>query len=158
MDAVSAGRLHPNDVRRVIRALEVWELTSRPLSAWQTQWADLKGKAPERPVLYLNPPREELYARINARVRRMIAEGLVEEARALRELPRPLSREAVQAVGYKEIFDYLDGLIDLEEAVALIQTRSRNLAKRQLTWFRSLPQCFPVADHLTFAAWGITIE
>ena len=68
----------------------------------------------------------------------MIADGLVEEVRALRGLPRPLSREAAQALGYKELFDHLDGRLDLEEAVVRIQTRSRNFAKRQLTWFRNL--------------------
>jgi tRNA dimethylallyltransferase len=158
VDAVSAGRLHPNDVRRVIRALEVWELTGRPLSEWQTQWGEGKAAAPGRPVLYLNPPRDDLYAHIDARVRRMIADGLVEEAAVLRRLPRPLSREASQALGYKELFDHLDGRVDLEETIVRIQTRSRNLAKRQLTWFRGLPECAPVVDHLTFAAWGITIQ
>jgi tRNA dimethylallyltransferase len=151
VDAVSA-------VRRVIRALEVWELTGQPLSAWQTQWGDRKDGAPGRPVLYLNPPREELYARIDARVRRMIADGLVEEVGALRRLTRPLSREASQALGYKELFDHLDGLAGLEETIVRIQTRSRNLAKRQLTWFRSLSECVPVVDDLTFAAWGLTGE
>ena len=158
VDAVSAGRLHPNDIRRVIRALEVWELTGRPLSAWQTQWNTLANGASVHPVLYLNPPREELYARIDARVRRMIAEGLVEEVRALGQLSQPLSREASQAVGYKELFDHLNGRVGLEETIVRIQTRSRNLAKRQLTWFRSLPECAPVMDRLTFAAWGLTIE
>jgi tRNA dimethylallyltransferase len=165
VDPASAARLHPNDVRRVVRALEVGRLTGRPLSAWQTQWrpdasqdqpADA-GRSP-RPVLYLNPPRAELYARIDARVRRMVADGLVEEARALRSLPRPLSREAAQAVGYKELFDHLDGRVSLDEAVTRIQARSRQLARRQLTWFRSLPECVPVADHLTFAVWGLRIE
>ena len=124
VDAVSAGRLHPNDVRRVIRALEVWELTGRPLSVWQTQWAERKAG---RPVFYLNPPREELYARIDARVHRMIANGLVEEVRALRCLPRPLSREASQALGYKELFDHLDGRISLEKAIVRIQLRAATL-------------------------------
>ena len=158
VDAVSAARLHPNDVRRVVRALEVWQLTGRPLSAWQTQWAVPADADAGRPVLFLNPPRAELYARIDERVRRMIADGLAEEVRALRRLPRPLSREAAQAVGYREMFDHLEGRAGLEETIVRIQTRSRNLAKRQLTWFRSLPRCVPVADHLTFVAWGLTME
>ena len=87
-----------------------------------------------------------------------MADGLVEESQALRRLPRPLSREALQAVGYKELFDHLDGPMGLEETIVRIQTRSRNLAKRQLTWFRGLTECAPVVDHLTFAAWGITID
>jgi tRNA dimethylallyltransferase len=158
VDAVSAGRLHPNDIRRIIRALEVWELTGRPLSEWQTQWAKGADGTSGRLVLYLNPPRDELYTRIDARVRRMIADGLVEEAEALRRLAQPLSREASQAVGYKELFDHIDGKMGLEETIVRIQTRSRNLAKRQLTWFRGLSECAPVVDHLTFAAWGITID
>ncbi len=171
VDPAGAARLHPNDLRRVVRALEVWELTGRPISAWQTQWraasggrqppdsATNRGLTPPLPArfLYLNPPRQELYARIDARVRRMIADGLVEEVRALRRLPRPLSREAAQAVGYREMFDHLDGRVGLEETIVRIQTRSRNLAKRQLTWFRNLPECVPVQEHLTFAAWGVTI-
>ncbi len=156
VDAVSAARLHPNDVRRIVRGLEVWQLTGRPLSVWQTQWSVPPSAA--RPVLFLNPPRAELYARIDERVRRMIADGLAEEAAALRRLPRPLSREAAQAVGYREMFDHLDGRAGLEETIVRIQTRSRNLAKRQLTWFRGLPQCVPIADHLTFVAWGLTME
>lgn len=158
VDPVSGARLHPNDVRRVVRALEVWELTGRPLSAWQTQWVRPPDRPPGRPVLYLNPPREELYARIDARVRRMIADGLAEEVRALRRLPQPLSREAGQAVGYREMFDHLDGRVGLEETIGRIQMRSRNLAKRQRTWFRSLTECVPVAGHLTFATWGLTMD
>ena len=154
VDAASAARLHPNDVRRVVRALEVWQLTGRPLSAWQTQWTVPPNTADDRPVLFLNLPRAELYARIDERVRRMIADGLAEEVRALRRLPRPLSREAAQAVGYREMFDHLEGRAGLEETIVRIQTRSRNLAKRQLTWFRSLPQCVPIQEHLTFARLG----
>jgi tRNA dimethylallyltransferase len=99
-----------------------------------------------------------LYARIDARVERMIAEGLVEEVRALRRLERPLSREAGQALGYKEMFDYLDGRADLGETVRRIQMRSRNFAKRQRTWFRSLPVRPLTGAELTFAAWGVTMN
>jgi tRNA dimethylallyltransferase len=159
VDPAGAARLHPNDVRRVVRALEVLQATGRPISAWQTQWSGVRSQeSGVRPVLYLNPPRAQLNARIDARVRRMIADGLVEEVRSLRRLPQPLSREASQALGYKELFDHVDGLVGLEEAITRIQTRSRRFARRQLTWFRSLAGCIPVADHLTFAAWGLTME
>jgi tRNA dimethylallyltransferase len=152
VDPVSAARLHPNDVRRIIRALEVWQLTGRPLSAWQTQWPQFEGAtgthpvtpSPRHPVMYLDLPRDELYARIDSRVLQMIDSGLFDEAAALRRLPRPLSREAVQAVGYKEAFAYLNGQATREETVRLIQARSRQLAKRQLTWFRQMPECQPV--------------
>src|SRR5262249_22273084 len=151
-DPVTATRLHPNDRRRIIRALEVWELTGRPLSAWQQQWSAppaLEPPATDR-VLCLDLPRAELYARIDARVHAMIAAGWAEEARALRQLPRPLSREAAQALGYRDLFAFLDGQATLAETVVRLQTRSRNFAKRQLTWFRHLPECRMVRKELTF--------
>jgi tRNA dimethylallyltransferase len=159
VDPEAAARLHPNDLRRVVRALEVWELTGRPLSSWQTQWA-AKGEGPAASdqVLCLDLPREELYRRIDARVRDMMATGFVGEARALRQLPRPLGPQAAQALGYREVFDLLDGRTGLEEAVALIQKRSRNFAKRQLTWFRHLPGCRVVGERLTFTLWGLTMD
>jgi tRNA dimethylallyltransferase len=157
VDPATAARLHPNDVRRVIRALEVWERTGRPISAWQTQWSGAQGPWTDR-VLWLDVPREELHARINARVGQMIAAGLVDEVRALRQSPRPLSREAAQAVGYKELFDHLDGRATLAEAVERIQARSRQLAKRQVTWFRHLPGCRPATRELTFSTWGLTMS
>jgi tRNA dimethylallyltransferase len=160
VDPASAARLHPNDVRRVLRALEVWELTGQPISAWQQQWtprpalpeADLPNRC-----LCLEVPRPVLYARIDARVEAMFEAGLVEEVRALAGLERPLSREARQALGYKEIFDHLEGRASLEETVRRIQTRSRQFAKRQLTWFRQLPACRKVTEELTFALWGLTM-
>jgi tRNA dimethylallyltransferase len=181
VDPATAARLHPRDVRRVVRALEVWELTGRPMSDWRQQWpharvragsvsdghgtvADASGSegehltAPTDRCLYLDVPRAVLYERINARVERMMAGGLVDEVRALRRLERPVSRAASQALGYKEVFDVLDGKIALADAVVKIQTRSRNFAKRQLTWFRSLPGCRRVTDELTFAVWGLTME
>ncbi len=163
VDPASAARLHPNDLRRVLRALEVWELTGRPISAWQTQWSAERPNDPgtaHRPprCLWLDVPRDVLYRRIDARVERMIAEGLVEEVRALRRLERPLSRAAAQAVGYKEMFDHLDGKADLAATMQHIQMRSRNLAKRQLTWFRHLPECRPASEELTFRLWGSTME
>jgi tRNA dimethylallyltransferase len=109
-------------------------------------------------VLWLDLPRDVLYARINARVDRMLAAGLVDEVRALRALPRPLSREAAQALGYKELFDHLDGRATLAEAAERIRTRSRNFAKRQLTWFRHLPAARPVTPQLTFPVWGLTMD
>jgi tRNA dimethylallyltransferase len=160
VDPAAAARLHPNDVRRVIRALEVWQLTGQPISALQTQW-ERRGESESvaaSPVLWLSPPRRELYARIDARVRRMIASGLVEEVQALRRLPQPLSRAASQALGYKEMLAHLEGRADLEQTIARIQQRSRHFAKRQLTWFRHLPEGQPVTGPLTFAVWGLRME
>ncbi len=156
VDPLTAARLHPNDVRRVVRALEVWERTGRPFSSWQGQW-ELPPAGPPNRCLWLDLPRDELVARIDARVRQMLADGLVEEVRALRALTRPLSREAAQAVGYKELEAYLAGQEDLETAVARVQLHSRQFAKRQKTWFRSLSGCRPVSHALTFHLWGLRI-
>src|SRR5262245_60103477 len=93
VDPATATRLHPNDVRRVVRALEVWETTGRPISAFQQQWQEVRSGWEGR-CLRLDRPRTELYARIDARVHDMIAEGLVDEIAALRRLPRPVSRQA----------------------------------------------------------------
>jgi tRNA dimethylallyltransferase len=162
IDPVTAARLHPNDLRRIIRALEVWELTGRPMSSWQQQWRNPPDRqshieSPPR-CLCLEVPRITLYACIDDRVRRMFARGLVEEVRALRQLPRPLSPEAAQALGYKEVFALLDGQATLEETIARVQTRSRQFAKRQLTWFRHLPECRPVTTELTEAIRQLTID
>jgi tRNA dimethylallyltransferase len=171
VDPAAAARLHVNDRRRLVRALEVWELTGRPISQWQQQWSVGRGTAPlaawtdpahratDSPAAFwIDLPRDELYARIDARVVCMFDEGLVEEVRRLRGLPRPVSREAAQALGYKEVFDHLDGRADLEQTIARIQLRSRNFAKRQITWFRHLPECRPLTRELTFSLWGLTIE
>ncbi len=158
VDPASARRLHPNDRRRLIRALEVWELTGRPLSQWQGQWAESKHLPLCHPLLWLDLPREELYGRIDARVLHMVEQGLVDEVRALRELAQPLSREAAQAVGVREISDYLDGKHSLATAIEQMQTRTRQFAKRQLTWFRHLPGLAPVSEELTFVAWGLTMN
>jgi tRNA dimethylallyltransferase len=143
VDPSAAARLHPNDRRRIVRALEVWQLTGRPMSDWQQQWSQAAAPLEDRCV-WLDVPREELYSRIDARVCRMFEAGLIDEARWLRQLPHPLSREAAQAVGYREVFDFLDGKADLAATIARVQQRSRQLAKRQLTWFRHLPGCRPI--------------
>lgn len=170
VDPKAAARLHPNDVRRIVRALEVYELTGRPISSFQQTWdtpgfADSGVAVPplaDIPCVVLDLPREELYERINRRVEAMLAAGWLEEARRLRELPRPLSREAAQALGYKELFAYLAGSgTGWDETVRLIQTRTRQFAKRQLTWFRHLAGCRSVlagqADTAreVLTAWGI---
>jgi tRNA dimethylallyltransferase len=139
LDPQTAGRLHPNDIRRLVRALEVIELTGKPLSAWQQEF---KTQPSHRvPAVWLDLPRDVLYKRINDRLERMMAGGLLDEVKRLIALPRPLSREARQALGYKELLDHLEGKVSLAEAVSRVKTRSRNLAKRQLTWFRHLPAC-----------------
>ena len=156
VDPGSASRLHPNDVRRVVRALEVWELTGRPLSAWQQQswWGEGGPRFPPKTCLAIDIPRAELYERIDRRVEAMFAAGWVDEVRCLRGLPCPLSREASQGLGYREIADYLDGRRRLTETVAEVQLRTRQFAKRQLTWFRGLPGCEFCESKLTFDRWA----
>jgi tRNA dimethylallyltransferase len=160
-DPASAGRIHVNDLRRIVRALEVHELTGRPLSAWQTQWSGPCGSeqtAKPQAVLCLDLPRAELYERIDRRAHAMFAAGLVEEVRRLRELERPWSREAAQAVGYKEVCAHLDGGIDRAVTIAQVQMRTRQFAKRQLSWFRHLPACLPATKELTWALWCRTMK
>ncbi len=98
-------------------------------------------------------PRADLYARIDRRVEAMFAAGWVEEVHRLRALPQPLSREAAQALGYREIGEFLEGKRSLAEAVAEVQLRTRQFAKRQLTWFRALPGVEFVNPKLTFERW-----
>jgi tRNA dimethylallyltransferase len=153
VDPRTARRLHPNDLRRVVRALEVWEVTGRPISEWQTQW-NANTEPQSARVFCLDRPREELYTRIDRRVHDLIAAGWLDEVRRLRELPRPPSREASLALGYRELNDFLDDMRGWDETVALIQQRTRNFAKRQLTWFRHLPGVRFVTPELTTAAWA----
>jgi tRNA dimethylallyltransferase len=163
-DPVTAARVHANDLRRIIRALEVLEITGKPISAWQQQWqvrsqeSGVRGQELNANAFWLDVPRAELYARINRRVEEMFAAGLVEEVRALRSLPRGFSREAGQALGYKEIFAYLDGQVPLEETILQVQMRSRNFAKRQISWFRHLSELCPLTGELTGTLPGFTIQ
>jgi tRNA dimethylallyltransferase len=155
-DPESAKRIHCNDTRRIIRALEVWELTGRSISSWQQQWSnssDLSNRC-----LWLDVPRDELYARINARVREMATHGWVDEVQALLRLPQPMSKEACQALGYKEMIAHVQGRTSFEETMERIQIRSRHFAKRQITWFRHLPECRPVSKELTFNLWDLTMD
>lgn len=142
-DPTVAARLHPHDLRRVIRALEVIELTGQPMSAQQAE-----GPLPEslRPphVLWLAPPRDWLYRRINQRVDDMLAAGWLDEVRSLLAEDRPLSHTARQALGYQELIEHLQGGRPLSETVERIQTRTRQFAKRQHTWFRNLEECRPL--------------
>jgi tRNA dimethylallyltransferase len=148
-DAVTAARLHPNDLRRIVRALEVLELTGKPISDWQLQWRDTK-TAIGRPDIYcIDRPRQELYDRIDRRVLEMLAGGWPDEARELQRLNRPVSREVLAAIGYRELFAYLGGQTNWDETIAAIRQRTRNYAKRQLTWFRRLPGCRFVPPQLT---------
>jgi len=133
VDEEAAKKIHPHDLRRIIRALEVYELTKTPISSLQKLRKGLASEYSTR-IFCLNRPREELYNRIDSRVEEMFKRGLVEEVKKLLKLK--LSRTAVAVIGIKEIKSFLDGLCDLAEAKRLMQQASRRYAKRQLTWFR----------------------
>ena len=143
IDRPTAERLHPNDTRRIIRAIEVFENTGLPISQWQKQF-DSGLEFEECRVFVLEWPREEIYSRINRRVDGMFESGLLDEVRCLMSGPRPLSKTAAQAVGYREVIEHLRGVPGLPETIDLIKTHTRRFAKRQGTWFRSLSECRPV--------------
>jgi tRNA dimethylallyltransferase len=178
VDAAAAAKLHPNDVRRVIRALEVHAATGVPISRLQQQFDQGRTTAECR-VFVLDWPREELDDRIRRRVDAMFAAGLVEEVRSLLEgqmgkkedrvrnaewemrndgiqrsnSTRGLGRTAREALGYREVIEFLRGERDLATTIELVKLRTRQFAKRQMTWFRSLSECrwIPVSGELNAA-------
>lgn len=135
VDPKSAEKIHANNVKRVIRALEYFELTGKPISLHNEEEA-----AKESPynVAYfvLNDVRERLYERIDARVDAMLQEGLVEEVSGLAKKGYTKDMVSMQGLGYKEILSYLDGSYTLDEAVYILKRDTRHFAKRQLTWFK----------------------
>ncbi len=140
VDPVAAQRLHPNDTRRLVRALEVFEKTGKPISQLQEQFE--RGRpAEECRVFVLDWDRAELYERIDRRVERMFSAGLIDEVRRLLTQPGGLGKTASQALGYREVIDHLRDGPDLPDTIELVKTHTRQFAKRQLTWFRSLEEC-----------------
>lgn len=134
-DIQAASRIHPNDQKRIIRALEVYLITGRPISSFQTQFNRLDG-LDSWLVIGLRRDKADQAHRINARVVRMIEQGLVKEVEGLLKGPG-LGPQAREAIGYAEVIEYLLGRIDLEKAIELIKRHSRRLAKAQRTWFRT---------------------
>jgi tRNA dimethylallyltransferase len=167
IDPLMAAKLHPNDMRRIIRGLEVFKLTGQRLSHLQTQF-DEGRPASQAKVFVLSWPREELHQRIDARVEQMFAAGLVEEVRSLLVKYGKLSRTALQAVGYREVIEYLreqktgdrrqetgrenlplspSPSLPLAPCLDRVKARTRQFARRQETWFRSLSECTLVPMH-----------
>lgn len=134
IDPESAEKIHPNNIRRVIRALEIYHCTGKTMSQYQ------ENQNPE--LLYdtaligLTMDRETLYDRINQRVEIMMQEGLLEEVSSLFDNGL-MDCQSIQAIGYKELYDYFNGRVSLEDAVENLKQNSRRYAKRQLTWFRN---------------------
>jgi tRNA dimethylallyltransferase len=135
IDPEAAQRIHPNDRRRIVRALEVFELTGRPISTLQKQWE--RRAAEDWFVIGLRRPKAVESSRINQRVKRMIEQGLLDEVKALLAEPKPMSKQARAAIGYAEIIACLDGQCSFEDAVEQIKINTRKLAKAQRTWFKT---------------------
>ncbi len=138
VDEESAAAIHPNNIKRTIRALEYFRLTGEKISEHNEQERQ-KQEAYNSCYFVLNDDRARLYERIEKRIDEMLEEGLVEEVRGLKNRGCNRSMVSMQGLGYKEILSYLDGETTLEEAVYLLKRDTRHFAKRQLTWFRREP-------------------
>jgi len=144
-DPITANRLHPNDVKRVIRAIEIYRLTGHKMSDYQHRAAH---SPYDLVMIGLSMDRDVLYQRINERVDKMIEAGLVEEVRLLLDRGYQPGLTSMQGLGYKELVPYLYGEITLEQAINDIKQRTRHFAKRQLSWFRRMTeiQWFDMTD------------
>ena len=136
VDPASAESIHPNNIKRVIRALEFHRAAGYPISEHNTR--ERERKSPYKVFFFvINDSREALYQRIDARVDFMMEAGLADEVAYLRAMGLTAADRSMQGIGYKEILSAMDGEYSMEEAVRLIKKGSRNYAKRQMTWFRS---------------------
>lgn len=157
-DPEAASRMHPANVRRTIRALEVIEVTGRPFSSYRVAWDDHQAVYDLR-AAGLELPFEQMAERIDARVDALIARGWVAEVAALREAGVRFSATSLQALGYAQILDHLDGRLPLDQAIEETKRRTRKFARRQLRWFRADPRIrwFPdpdaAAEYLTEQNW-----
>ena len=138
VDAESAARIHPNDAKRVVRGLEVFRASGRPLSDWQREWRGGGGSSPAR-IAGLDVAPEELDGRIAARTRAMLAAGWIDEARRVRARPG-FGPTSIQALGYAEVLRHLDGELERDVLEQTIRLRTRQFARRQRTWFRGFPE------------------
>ena len=134
VDEESAESIHPNNLKRVIRALEIYKTTGKKKSELDKEQLSEPLYDPE--ITGLMRDREVLYDRINKRVDIMMEKGLIDEVSALIKMGIDANSTSMQAIGYKEIIEYLDGKTSLDEAVDKIKRESRRYAKRQLTWFK----------------------
>jgi tRNA dimethylallyltransferase len=135
IDPIAAARIHPNDAVRITRALEVYEMTGVPISQWQRR------AETELPAIKvgLTMPREQLYARIDQRVDKMIAQGMLQEVQTLLQNGYNPEQPALKGLGYRHLIGYLQGRFSWDEAVRLWKRDTRRYAKRQMTWFRKEP-------------------
>jgi tRNA dimethylallyltransferase len=137
VDPQAAARIHPNDHVRIIRALEVYTLTGRPISHWQQQWQHSQ-RGQDFILIGLTRSRDDLRQRITARTQAMLSQGLAAEVKTILDMGFPPTLPTLQSVGYGEMVAYLAGEIDLAQAGEFIERHTWRLAKRQMTWFRRL--------------------
>jgi tRNA dimethylallyltransferase len=138
VDPAAAARIHLNDRKRLVRALEVFELTGKPISSMQNEWQGAMQR--HRAVWFgLDWEKEAINRRINARVKQMIADGWLDETRALLERYGELSKTASEATGYHELVEHIRGRMSLDDAIEQIKIATRQLARRQMKWFRRFP-------------------
>jgi tRNA dimethylallyltransferase len=138
VDPAAAARIHVNDTRRMVRALEVYELTGQPISALQREWTNPRQRHPAV-WIGLDWDRDALNRRINARTKGMIAAGWLDETKHLLDRFGELSKTAGEATGYRELIDHLQGNLSLDDAIERIKISTRQLARRQMKWFRRFP-------------------
>lgn len=134
-DPASANIIHPNNIKRVIRALEFYQETGEPISK-HNETERQKESQFQSAYFVLNMPREQLYERINLRIDKMLADGLLQEVTTLKEMGVKKEMTSMQGIGYKEVLDYLNGETSYEEMVYLLKRDTRHFAKRQITWFK----------------------
>ena len=135
VDPQAAERIHPNDARRIIRAMEVYKLTGKPISSFQRQFSAEK-PLDDWKIIGLRRPKDQASHRINMRVKKMAEMGFLEEVKNLLAEDAPLSKQAAAAIGYVEIIDHLNGESSLDEAIERIKVNTRKFAKAQRTWFK----------------------
>lgn len=136
-DPTYASKISPNDTKRMIRALEVFQLTDKPFSSFHRHDQLSENSQDDFYVICLEMERNILYERINQRVDKMIENGFIEEARKIYKQYGHANLNAMQGLGYKQMFDYFQGIISLEQAIELIKRETRHFAKRQLSWFKN---------------------
>jgi tRNA dimethylallyltransferase len=136
IDPAAAERINPNDAKRIVRALEVYQLTGKPISSFQKQWQQHQIKH-DWTIIGLRREKADTSSRINKRVKKMISAGLVDEVKSLLEEEKSMSKQARCAIGYAEIIEHLSGKTSLEDAVESIKINTRRLAKGQRTWFKT---------------------
>ncbi|MFQ5957143.1 MAG: tRNA (adenosine(37)-N6)-dimethylallyltransferase MiaA [Candidatus Brocadiales bacterium] len=136
-DPEAAAKIHDKDLRRIVRALEVYRKTGRAISLLQQEWGR-EGDGSVLVILYRN--KDDLHNRIEERVDKMFEMGLVEEVERLLSLPMGLGKQAREALGYKEVIEHLDEKLSVDEMRDKIKQNTRRFAKKQMTWFRSFPR------------------